>query len=302
MSPPKGETEVPLQPLVIEDKLWVFHTGHRWSENICCVPIWYTTWSYNATAGTYSWDPAGWKEIPGHEIDEKATVAPVYDPVNQRISIYYAYDGHINWFYSPDFGAHWSANAAPVGGLKAVSGKFVHAIYWPTTTTTALVAATGEVMAFNEGRYMGSLSGAPAEFVTPFLVDLGGSGKIAVLYALTNNTPMMRTLDYATSSWSQPTQLVYLPDTGVPLTWYWFSWWPRGAINLVPNAGGYDRHLYVLYGVHFWESYSDEGVWWWFMHDEGILGPSAPTPTMDPTVFLSKGFLYRRLGHKPRQA
>ena len=98
-------------------------------------------------------------------------------------------------------------------------------------------------------------------------------GKVTVLYRAADNTPMMTNLDYETSSWSAPTQPVYLPDTGFPGTSYSFAWSPRGAINQVPKTGEYDRHLYIFYGVHFWEMYTDEGWYEWYMHDEGILGP-----------------------------
>lgn len=269
---PKGETEVPLQPLVVGDTLWVFHTGHRWSENICCVPMWYTTYTYNESTQTGTWDPAGWKEIPGKEMDEKATLAPVYDPRSHRISVYSAHDGRLRWFYSDDFGAHWSVYVIPAGGMPSVSGKFVHAIYWPSETTTALVASTGQVWAFQDCLVRKSIGGAPGGLSNPFLVDLGG-GKVTVLYRAADNTPMMTNLDYETSSWSAPTQPVYLPDTGFPGTSYSFAWSPRGAINQVPKTGEYDRHLYIFYGVHFWEMYTDEGWYEWYMHDEGILGP-----------------------------
>lgn len=275
ISPPEGQTEVPVQPLVIGDTLWVFRTGHRWSENICCVPIFYTTYTYDESTGTGTWDPAGWKEIPTHEIDEKATVAPVYDPATHRISVYYARDGYLVWFKSDDFGAQWSRYVLTKSGAPAVSGKFVHALNWPTPTTTALVAADGQVFTVYDGSFRRSVGPLPPNVSSPLLVDLGD--KTALLYKELNtySIPKITLLDHTTWTWSAPTQLVTLPDTGFPLTSYNFTWAPRAAINLVPNLGGYDRYLYVFYGVHFQELYT-EGTWnQWYMHNAGkvqVLG------------------------------
>ena len=269
ISPPEGQTEVPLQPLVIGDTLWVFRTGHRWGENICCVTIWYTTYTYDESTRTGTWDPAGWQEIPTHEIDEKATVAPVYDPATHRISVYYAHDGYLVWFKSDDFGAQWSRYVVPKGGPPAVSGKFVHALNWPTATTTALVAADGQVFTVYDGSLRQFVGQLPPNVASPFLVDLGG--KTALLYRDTDtyNIPKITTLDHETWTWSAPKQLVPEPETGFPLTEYDFTWAPRGAINQVPNLGGLDSYLYIFYGVHFRESLSD-GTWdRWYMHNTG---------------------------------
>jgi len=283
ISPPKGETEAPLQPLVVGDTLWLFYSGHRWAEHICCEEIWYGKYTYNESTGTGAWDSAGWKSVPDVGIYEKATVAPVYDPINHRISVYYAHDGKLRWFYSNDFGDHWSDDALVSGELGGVpvSNDFIDAMYWPSATTTALVASTGQVVAVNNGQYRGSVGHLTDDTWRPSLVDL--SGETALIYG---NTPKMTKLNYGTWSWSGSTQLVYLPDTGVPLTSYTFSWAPIGAINKMSNtSGGYDRHLYVFYGVHLAEAYTEESLDRWYMHDEMVLGPEAPLPEIHPTVF-----------------
>jgi len=284
---PKGETEAPLQPMIAGDTLWVFSTGHRWSENICCSPIWYVRYNYDESTGSGAWDASDWKSIPNVGIYEKATVAPVYDPVNHRISVYYAHEGKLRWFYSDDFGTTWSDDALVSGDLGGVpvSNDFVDAMYWPSATTTALVASTGQVIAVNNGEYRGTIGKFTDNTFRPTLVNLGGGTgmETGLIYG---QTPKMITLDYGTWTWSDSTQLVYLPDTGVPLTSYSFPWAAGGAINKVPNAsGGVDRHLYVFYGVHLAESYTQESLERWYMHDEMILGPEVTPPEIHPTVF-----------------
>jgi hypothetical protein len=288
ISPPKHETEVPIQPLVVKDTagketLWVFHTGHMWTNNVCCTVVWYSKYYDNGIPGT--WDPAGWQAVPNVDIDERCTVAPVYDPRNHRISVYFDRDNQLRWFYSDDFGETWSDDelvGKEVGGVPA-KYSFVHAIYWPSDTTTALVASTGQVIAVNNGEYRGSIGHLTDDFWRPYLVDLGG--QTALIYQ--HNTPMMTKLNYPTPdnhetwSWSESIPLVTLPDTGIPLTWYSFVWSPRGAVNQV----GDERHLYVFYGVHLSEAYTEESINRWYLHDEGILEEVTPLPEIKPTTF-----------------
>ena len=293
ISPPKGETEVPIQPLVVKDTagketLWVFHTGHMWADNACCTVVWYNKYYDNGIQGV--WD--SWKSVPNVGIDERVTVAPVYDPRNHRISVYYDWNNTLRWFYSDDFGATWSDDelvGKEVGGVPAIY-SFVHAIYWPSDTTTALVASTGQVIAVNNGEYRGSIGDLTNDFWRPSLVDLGGqTGLIYQNYGEGEyyDTPMMTKLNYPTPennetwSWSESVPLVTLPDTGIPLTSYSFEWSPRGAVNQVGN----ERHLYVFYGVHLAEAYTEESINRWYIHDEGILDPVAPLPEIKPTLF-----------------
>jgi hypothetical protein len=275
-----------MQPLVVGDTLWLFYTGHNWAENTCCEEIWYGKYTYNESTRTGAWDPAGWKAVPNVGIDEDSTVAPVYDPRSGRISVYYPWKGSLRWFYTDDLGKSWSDDALVGAGVPVLDDS-VHAIYWPSSTTTALVASTGQVVALNNGEYRGYIGDLTDDFWRPSLVDLGG--ETALLYqnhaeGADNNTPWMIKLNYGTWSWSGSTQLVDLPDTGVPLSWYDFRWSPRGAINWVPDSSG-DRHLYVFYGVNLYQSYTDEGIDRWYMHDEAILGDAVDTPTIAPTVY-----------------
>ena len=277
MSPPSAKTQAPIQPLVVTDSsgketLWVFYTGWTWAENTCCQEIWYNTYYDPGTIGEWG----SFKTIPNVGIYEENTVAPVYDPIKHRISVYYEYDHKLRWVYTDDYGASWSDDAlvgAESGGIPIIN-NFVNAIYWPSATTTALVASTGQVIAVEDGEYRGSIGDLNDDTWRPSLVDLGG--ETALLYqnhAGGDNTPTIAKLKYATDAdrtwtWSGSTPLVTLPDTGVPLTGYNFRWSPYGGVARV----GADRHLYVFYGVSLWEAYTEETVERWYLLDKGIVG------------------------------
>jgi hypothetical protein len=288
ISLPKGETEVPVQPLVVGDTLWVFHTGHRWADNICCEEVWYTTYTYDASTGTGTWDPAGWHDVPDVGIYEKNTVAPVYDPESGRISVYYNHDGYLRWFYTDDLGKSWSDDALVGGGVPLLHHS-VDAIYWPSSTTTALVASTGQVVAVDNGEYRGYIGDLTDDYRSPSLVDLGGETALIYQYygeGADYNTPRMTKLDYEAWSWVGSTELVSPTDTGTFGTDRSWTFGPIGAINWVPNSsGGYDRHLYIFYGVHFQLIITEESNDEWYMHDKGILEPEVPTQPIKPPVY-----------------
>jgi hypothetical protein len=275
LSIPHAKTEVSIQPLVIGNTLWVFYSGYNWAENVCCEPIWYGKYTYNEATQTGTWDPAnGWNEVGIAEIDEDNTLAPVYDLRNNRISVYYQNGKKLRWFYSDDLGNTWHDDALVGTGIP-IDTSSVHAIYWPSATTTALVAYSGHVIAVNNGEYRGYIGHLPSVGTHPSLVDLGG--ETALLYG---GTPRMITLNYGNGawSWSEPRQLVTLPDTGLPLSKYSFDFSPRGAINQIGN----DRHLYLFYGAGLC---IEECQHRWYLYDEETLGPVTPPPSILPTAF-----------------
>jgi len=97
----EGITDAQIVPVVIEDKLWVFHTGIHGD-------LYFTR-----TNGT-SWEST-WTKIPNVATNSNWEIAPVYNPVLKRIEVYHEYQSYLNWVYSYDYGQTWTSGGKVAG-------------------------------------------------------------------------------------------------------------------------------------------------------------------------------------------
>jgi hypothetical protein len=272
-----------VRPLVVEDKLFVFINQaagwNTWGR------LSYTTCTYNVSTGTCVWD-SSWHQILDLTSPRDDTPAPVYDPANHRIIVYYSKHylsrGYVRWTYSDDNGVTWHdmgdlADFHPVG-LNHSPG----AVYAPGVTSDGkpynVLLATrdshaddqGMVYALRDGSAVGT-SLAFGEFSgLPFLVDLG-SDHIALIYAAwAEGVPTIRKMDKRTGQWGEP----YQPFPQIVEYQYCWHSTPIGAISLKPNSSGeYDRIFYIFWGYTFYAWYMDRSDSRWMMTGIENLGP-----------------------------
>jgi IPT/TIG domain len=109
---PEGYTEAQVVPLVIQGKLWVFCTGR---DGIIHYAI------YSSPVGGYfgEWETSSWQHVPDVVTDRPDwEIAPVYNPVAQRIEVYYMKNSALNWIYSTDLGATWQSGGQIVSPIS----------------------------------------------------------------------------------------------------------------------------------------------------------------------------------------
>ncbi|WFN34388.1 IPT/TIG domain-containing protein [Methanogenium sp. S4BF] len=270
-------------PLVVQypngpEKLFVFVTGRNGN-------LYFTRLNGNV------WEDADWLKIQddytGNYLSTKENgweVAPVYNPLNHRLYIYYAkdYDKPLYWAFSDDFGDTWY-DAGPVFGSPNVKAPPGAVYYAPDgSDVRALVAVKDEsqkirVCNVSAGVVYNSKvmeTGDVSYLGRPFLTDLG-DGTIALVYAEDHDpgvaynpdtyVPMIMKLDKTTGVWGAPYQPYTLPDLGAAQGTYRFYWQPNGAVL--------DGVFYLFYGFDLTAWYADEnedGPWWMFTDIEAL--------------------------------
>lgn len=288
----KGETDTTPVPLVVGDKLWLFHTATD-------SRILYTV--FDGISWDNRWhDVLGWKTA-----NSKCEVAAVYNPVTHRIAIYNRNSSNELWMaYSDNNGQSWTGKKVdpPVKLTEAPS-----AVYYQGTVNNAaydMLVAVNEsgkqrVYALNQaGTNVGtvySYDNAHAK-LRPFLVDDQGSDYIyLVVYwnddptgnVLANDLYISR-MHKQDNSWDTFTNEWNLPP-GVrdgQVGFYYFShhWSPNGAINYERNSttGLYDRKFYINYGWAFssWDFQTVTDAKWTMslLEIPGTGVPSSPPP------------------------
>jgi len=278
MSPPLALPEIKTftipKPLVVGDKLFVFINEKVPAST--SGKLSYVSCIFNQSDQTYEWSSL--KQILDLRSPDVVSPAPVYNPVLDRIEVYYNKNywdkGYIRWAYSDDSGATWQEigtrgdvdNLTPVGLQNAPGAVyFNHPIYGPST-----LLAVKNSHSNNDGivyvlRY-GSVVGAILNFgkfgdSAPSLVDLGPD-YIALLYPSDENdpvirlgqsqVPMFRRLDKSTLQWTDPIQAVDMPTLDSS-GYNYFIFQPSDAVGCYPNtSGGYDRRLYLFFGYLYW--------------------------------------------------
>ena len=280
----KAKTSASVVPLVIEDTLWVFYTGvpgtisHEGGGH-----IYYQRFKYDENTGVGSWiDGNSEHHILDLHTNGECPVAPVYDPINHRIVIYFESFDKINWVISDNYGSTWvdKGQLNSAGGGYSMPNHGPSAIYYyhPTHGTTALVsfidaASTGWVVMVStvDGTQKGViLNNGYDMWGRLFLVDLsGGSGELNFALLYMDHSEWAPYILELHGIWQTPYQAVHFPnlDEGAE---YMFAWAPNAAINYLPNSsGGTDRHLYLFYGADFSAPYGDWDYSHWEMYDMG---------------------------------
>lgn len=247
-----GHTDDSIVPLVVGDKLWVFHTGYDTSGD-------YQDYIYYTTFDGATWE-SSW-----HRIGAAVTlyeVAPVYNPVTGRISVYLTgTDSTLYWMYSDDNGATWkSSQVQPVKVVKSAPS----AVYFPWTNQygfyDTLVAALlgpshAAVYAIKDGVIISTVLDDTSNYMDggrPFLMDDLGSKFVALIAGMKWGTrekqPVIRKLSKITGAWEAPYAGVEFP----PTTWYqdyYFYEEPNGAVYCWPDG---NRYFFLIYSYIDW--------------------------------------------------
>jgi hypothetical protein len=264
-------------PLVVQypyggpEKLFVFVTGRDGN-------LYFTRLNGDV------WEDGDWLKIQdaytGNYLSTKVDgweVAPVYNPLNHRIYLYYAkkYDEPLYWAYSDDFGNTWY-DAGQVYGSPNVKSSPGAVFYAPDNNVRALVAVNDESQRIWVGKVSAGYvydseildTGNVEDMGRPFLTDIGDD-TIALVYGENHSPnaainpdwyiPYVKKLNKTTGVWSDSYRLYTLPDLGTAQGTYSFQWQPNGAM--------YNGDFYLFYGFELTAWYSDDtndGPWWKF--------------------------------------
>jgi IPT/TIG domain-containing protein len=275
---PAIKTYATAKPLVVGDKLFVFTNAATFPDIDTFGKLEYTGCTYNASNDTCVWAP--WRQILDITSPEGLSPAPVYNPVKNRIEVYYNkhyWDkGYIRWVYydydQPEAG--WTGSKADVGnltpvGLQNAPGAVYYndAVYGDSTLLAVKNSHEddhGIVYLIKNGtvvRKVFDFGKFGDQDHTPSLVDVGDS--IALIYPSAkddpflyfgqSDTPMIRSMNKQTGIWSGPIQAVEMQINdgwGTNL----FLWPPTGALTCELNSSDnlYHRKLYLFYGHEFY--------------------------------------------------
>jgi hypothetical protein len=284
----KGETETTPVPLVVGDKLWLFHTATD-------SRILYTVFD------GITWDNQ-WHDILGLKTDgSQYEIAAVYNPDNNRITVFVKASSILWVVYSIDNGKNWFVAPPQIPLSEAPSAVYykgsINGIPYDTLVAVNQ-SGTQRVYALRDGMALTvvySLDQADTEG-RPFLVDDQGSDYI-YLVVYWNDDPLSNVLKnelYISrmhkndGSWDTFTKTWDLPP-GVrdgQIGFYYFSsyWSPNGAINYEWNSttGLYDRKFYINYGWAFnsWDFQTVTNAKWTMslLETPGTGVPSSPPP------------------------
>lgn len=288
-----GKSEAEPVPLIVQypdggpQKMFVFVTGRNGN-------IYFTRLNGDV------WEDGDWIKIVdvatgGVPTTSENTyeVAPVYDPANHRLYVYYAkdYNDYLHWAYSDDFGNTWHAMGT-VQNAPVVRSAPSAVLFNDGSGSVALLAAkdaSQKIRLFHMGQGWAIRTEVLATTDDvggqgrPFLADLGPDG-IAAIYGEHQKAsgsiyeqyyvPRIRILNPSTGIWGAEYQPMSLPDVFGVGREYQFEWQPNGAINYEPNgSGGYDRVFYLFFGYRLilWSD-GEDGPWWEFAAVEN-MGP-----------------------------
>jgi len=234
------------------------------------------------------WEDGDWLKIADSATGQYITtkeegweVAPVYDPSNHRLYLYYAkdYNDYLYVVYSDDYGNTWH-NPGKVVNSPIVKSPPGAVLYHDSSNHAVLLAVKDSDQKIRICHmYLNSVDSSevlptPASdniygYGRPFLTDVG-NGYIALMYAAEHGDqaycsdwyiPHICLFDKATGQWGEPYQAATLPDLGVAQGEYQFHWQPNGAMDTDSNT------FYLFYGFELCAMYTNQennGPWWMF--------------------------------------
>jgi hypothetical protein len=242
-----GTTWAVVAPLVIAHELWAFHTG----EDSCMYYKRFLTVSNMWENGTGDWNRIGTLTTGDNHLE----IAPAYDPIKNRIEVYYSLNHTIYLTVSDDRGANWSSGV-PVAGLTGVVVSAPSAAFYQQTATngvTLLVIGVSEP----DGTYLDCFSvrngavvkqemHAPGLYGRPFLADLG-EDYFGVIWTTSDATyPLVKKLDKNTGKWL-PLTIPFAQSS---------CWSPNLAVNYEQKpdttslSNRWDANVYLFWGYH----------------------------------------------------
>jgi hypothetical protein len=257
---PEGQTDAQLAPIVIDHELYLFHTGESgqlfWKK--------YTVVGTDETTGEpiYGWQD-DWQRIWNTGTEANKELAPVWNPIKNRIELFYYSGSSIYRVYSDDKGLTWS-KTAQVAGLGTVSSAPSATFFRKTEDTgVVLLAFAGHttpdiydpdniytnVFAVQDGVKQGTqpLWWSPYRSSQPFIGHLG-EDYIGVVF---ENGPLdqidVAKMDKKTEAWNYDPLVPYL-NQDVERS-------PSFAVNMeehedesAPLGVRYDAVAYLFWG------------------------------------------------------
>ena len=215
---PLGQTDTAVVPLLIENKLWLFFTGHDGGLY------------YNRYDGT-QWNPqTGFKriEIQGADVSTNTDweIAPVYNSTTHRIEVYYEYYQKLYWVYSADYGATWHAGGQvtgiEVGGVTTLSQAPSAVYYSQTSSVLVAVGISNQAYVFSiqNGAAVGTPTGFGSVNGRPFLADLSTSYLGLTWHTQSGGVPYVSKMTKSTGVWATKYQPItegskYAPSISV---------------------------------------------------------------------------------------
>jgi hypothetical protein len=234
------------------------------------------------------WEDGDWLKIQDSATGSSITtdqndweVAPVYDPGNHRLYLYYAkdYNDYLYVVYSDDYGNTWH-NPGKVVNSPIVKSPPGAVLYHDQSNNAILLAVKDseqKIRVCHMGlNFVSSSEVLPTPtsddingYGRPFLTDVG-NGYIALMYAAEHGdqtycpdwyVPHICLFNKTTGQWGEPYQAASLPDLGVAQGEYEFHWQPNGAMDPTSNT------FWLFYGFELCALYTDDtnnGPWWMF--------------------------------------
>ena len=270
---PKGETDAQVVPLVIEDKLWLFHTGHGGQ-------IWYGIFDGLNWANNISWKqiipitPAG-DTVQTHSSWE---VAPVYNSLTHEIAVYYGCQEWVDWVVSSDYGETWEHKGRVPGlnheyreiegGISAIGYLDSNNVFWTVLAYvgawghnllgTTFVDASSELIPFYDMNF--AVNGRP------FLMEYDSNTYVLIYRVADLDPPKVRKITKG-SDWENTSDYH-------PLSSDWVTCFPpSGAVNYESS----DRIFYLLWGYDYQEWSDEQPVGpKWMMTEIEDLGAGVP--------------------------
>jgi hypothetical protein len=277
-----GKSYVEPAPLVVQypngpQKMFVFVTGKNGN-------LYFTRLNGDV------WEDGDWLRIKdsatGQYItmkDNKYEVAPVFNPITNRISVFYSrdYNDYLYYVYSDNFGNDWKLGGR-VYGSPVVQSAPSATFYVPPDRQSDVILAVKDSNQDNRVCYIARDSVVRSEVMVdgdvkgqgrPFLADLGPDA-IALMYGQSDKAsdsiyeqyyiPYVVKLNKATGAWGTPYKPASLPDVIGLGREYRYEWSPNGAVMYEPNgSGGYDRVFYLFFGYQLilWDDGNDQPHW-----------------------------------------
>ena len=217
VSPPSGcggTTDAQVVPLVIAHELWVFHTGENGG-------LYYKRYQNDLQVFESSWHRIG-----DFTTDHDYEIAPVYDPIQNRIALYYWNNNAIYWVSSNDRGTNW-AGGGLVTGLPSIATAPSALFYQETATNGMVLLGVGiryadgiypAVFAIENGGAVRSriLYPGPKVYGRPFLADMGEDYAGMTWVEADNSYPYLQKVRKETLFWLPLTVALAHPSDWPP--------------------------------------------------------------------------------------
>jgi hypothetical protein len=260
---PGGSSYAQVAPLVIENVLWLFHTG-----NDSC--LYYKTYD----DANKKWD-SSWHPIPNVSTKNDYEIAPVYNPQTHRLAVYYFYSNYIWWVYSDDYGATWSAGQRVLGLELVISPP--SAVFCPGARSDTLLAVSAivnlvfpapqtavRILTLSNGSVTSYTDTAWHATGRPFLVDVNDDYYALTWKASDTGRPWLAKMAKATGVWQAGAEAIahdteYSPTAVVKYVlkeangpWY-------GQLYLIWGDGAITRPVLGSWAVSLIESWPITG-------------------------------------------